>query len=239
MSFELKPTLALFSWLILAGCSHHSASESLLVDPSAACAALKPLQLPSGLHLPPEDQHYQIPPKPSSIQRDHPIDIRPPIQLLALLPGSEARYHGKQATLQLEQNSDTRLLWQQLKQWLVQEGITTITQDDRRSVLVTDWIPVERVDGESEFRARYRLSLSSKKPPSLISELVTLTKRLDRLPQDQDPTSRSEALFQEITPTASEQRHYAIAIVNRLITDLAKPTPAANPPVQVTVPPKI
>lgn len=236
---SLKQTLALLSWLLLAGCSRHSASDSLTVDPSPpACAPLKPLQLPSGLTVPPEDKHYQIPPKPVSSKIDAPLDLRPPIQLLALLPGSEAYYQGKQAILQLEQTTDTRLLWQRLKQWLVQAGITTITQDDRHTVLMTDWITADPLDEKKEYSTRYRLSLTSKTPATLISELVALKRPLDHLPQDQKQKRNPAALSQERTPTASEQRHYAILMLNRLITDLAKPTTAADTPVQVTPPPK-
>lgn len=236
---SLKQTLALLSWLFLAGCSRHSTSESLPMDPSiTACAPLKALQLPPGLTLPSEDKRYQIPPKPVSSPIASPLDIRPPIQPLALLPGSEAYYQGKQAILQLEQTTDTRRLWQRLKQWLVQEGITTITQDDRHSVLVTDWITAERLNEKRESSTRYRLSLRSKTPATLISELVALKIPLDHLPKDQKQKQKPETLFQKRTPTASEQRHYATLMLNRLATDLAKPTTAADTPVQVTPPPK-
>lgn len=236
---SLKQTLALLSWLFLAGCSRHSTSERLAVDPSiSACAPLKALQLPSGLTVPSEDKRYQIPPKPVSSLVASPLDIRPPIQPLALLPGSEAYYQGKQAILQLEQTTDTPLLWQRLKQWLVQAGITTITQDDRHSVLVTDWITADTLDEKKEYSARYRLSLTSKTPATLISELIALKRPLEHLPQDQKQKTNPAALSQERTPTASEQRHYAILMLNRLITDLAKPTTAAETPVQVTPSPK-
>jgi outer membrane protein assembly factor BamC len=230
MSSELKQTLALLSCLILtgSGCSRHLASETL-----PPVAPLEALQIPLGMTLLLEDKRYQLPQKPSESQGKSPIDIRPPIQLLALLPGSEAYYQGKQAVLQLEQTTDTRLLWRQIKQWLVQEGITTITRDDNPSVLMTNWITVETLKGKRESRARYRLSLASKKPPLLISELIALEGPLDHLSQDQQQKSKSEDLFQQRTPIASEQRHYAILLLNRLVTDLTKQTPAAETPTQL------
>lgn len=279
---SLKQTLALLSWLFLASCSRHSTSESLPVDPSiTACAPLKALQLPSGVTVPSEDKRYQIPPKPVSSLIASPLDIRPPIQPLALLPGSEAYDQGKQAILQLEQTTDTPLLWQRLKQWLVGKNITCIVQDDSKKIILTDWVKPDLLDGTIKYSARYRISLSSEAPAKLIIELFSLGKLVDHATSTKmrehsahyprtsflgnvsvitkkqgaitvptglvfthpssvkpDENERAEPLYQKKIPTASEQRHYAILMLNRLITDLAKPTTAAETPVQVTPPPK-
>lgn len=280
---SLKQTLALLSWLCLAGCSRHSASESLTVDPSLpSCAPLKPLQLPSGLTVPPEDKHYQIPPKPLSSKIDYPLDLRPPIQPLALLPASEAYYQGKQAILQLEQTTNARRLWQRLKYGLVRQDITTIAHDDSKKIIFTDWVKPDLLDGTIKYSARYQISLSSEAPVKLIIELSSLgklaghatptkmqehrehhprpfslgnervitTKEGEKItippaPVFTPPSSfkpdenkRVEPPYQKKIPTASEQRHYAILMLNRLASDLAKPTTAADTPVQVTPPPK-
>lgn len=280
---SLQQTLALLSWLFLAGCSRHSTSESLPVDPSiTACVPLKALKLPSSLSVPPEDKQYQIPPKPLSSKLDEPLNLRPPIQPLALLPGSEAYYQGKQAILQLEQTTDTRLLWQRLKYWLVRKDITTIAHDDSKKIILTDWVKPDLLDGTIKYSARYQISLSSEAPAKLLIELSSLGKLADQAtptkmrehrehhprtfslgnenvittkegkkitipptPVFTNPSSFKpdenksvEPLFQKKIPTASEQRYYAILMLNRLITDLAKPTTAADTPVQVTPPPK-
>jgi outer membrane protein assembly factor BamC len=231
MSSELKKTLALLSCLSLAGCSHQTASESLLVEPGAtSCTPLKALQLPEGVSLPGENKTYQIPSKPLSSHLVHSIDLQPPIQPLALFPDSEAYYQGKQAILQLEPSTDTRLLWQQLKQWLVQQNITCTAQDDFKNIIITDWIQPDPIDKTIQYSARYQLSLSPTAPAKLINELLSLGKI--------DDNKRVESRYQKKIPKPGEQRHYAIVMLNRLATDLTKQETAVEIADQVPSSPK-
>ncbi|MFT8258249.1 MAG: outer membrane protein assembly factor BamC [Candidatus Symbiodolus clandestinus] len=228
MLLPSTPTLALVSLLIITGCSQHIA-EGVYVDATCApCnqAPLQALQLPNGISLPPEAEIYKIP-QPPKLAAVEQLDIRPPIQPLALLPSSEAYYLDQQVIHQLSVQTDINNLWEQLTQQLIQQkvGLSRST----KTSLTTDWIVLE--DRDVCLKTRFHLSLLDKnRSPQLMGRLLDA----QYLPKTADASSQASQSAKLTHPDQQpklsdyQRRHYTILWVNRLLTELVSHTPQTS-----------
>ncbi|RAT17501.1 outer membrane assembly protein BamC [Lonsdalea populi] len=118
------------------------------------------LNVPSGMILPLQNGDYDLPPINPNGQVGKNLDIRPPMQSLALLNGSRGQVSGNTATLLLENSAQNSQLWSQIVQVMQSKGYTIDNRQDASQTLTTGWISWNsEEEKESPYQARYEVSL--------------------------------------------------------------------------------
>nr|WP_113864694.1 outer membrane protein assembly factor BamC [Brenneria salicis]NMN92266.1 Beta-barrel assembly machine subunit BamC [Brenneria salicis ATCC 15712 = DSM 30166]RBP67603.1 Beta-barrel assembly machine subunit BamC [Brenneria salicis ATCC 15712 = DSM 30166]RLM32412.1 outer membrane protein assembly factor BamC [Brenneria salicis ATCC 15712 = DSM 30166] len=147
--------------MLLAACSSDqrykrqvSGDESYLETPEHQA-----LNTPGGIILPVQNGDYDIPPATlkGAIGKD--LDIRPPVQPLALLNGSRTQIAGGTATLLLENNAQNSQLWSQVIRVLQEKSFTIADRQDASQTLTTDWISWPRQDEDVPYQGRYQIAV--------------------------------------------------------------------------------
>ncbi|MDE9566988.1 outer membrane protein assembly factor BamC, partial [Xenorhabdus bovienii] len=94
-----------------------SGDESYLETPP-----LKILSIPEGMTLPLQNGEYDIPSATSTGAVGKELDIRPPLQALALLTGSRVENSAQSSKLLLENTSEYSKLWSQVNDLLAKKN---------------------------------------------------------------------------------------------------------------------
>lgn len=147
--------------MLLAACSSDqrykrqvSGDESYLKAP-----ALHALNTPAGMILPVQNGDYDIPPVTLNGAVGKELDIRPPVQPLALLNGSRTQISGDTATLLLENSAQNSQLWSQVIRVLQDKAFTIASRQDASQTLTTDWISWPREDEDVPYQGRYQIAV--------------------------------------------------------------------------------
>ena len=147
--------------MLLAGCSTDQrykrqvgGDESYLEAPG-----LKPLNSPAGMILPVQNGEFDIRSVNSQGAVGKQLDIRPPVQSLALLSGSRAENANDTSKLLLENSPQNRNLWAQVTRVLQDKNWTIASRQDASQTLTTDWVKWNRADEDVQFEGRYQISV--------------------------------------------------------------------------------
>ncbi|MCL2897500.1 outer membrane protein assembly factor BamC [Brenneria tiliae] len=147
--------------MLLAACSSDqrykrqvSGDESYLQTPTQ-----KALNTPAGMILPLQNGEYDIPPVTQNGAVGKELDIRPPVQPLALLSGSRTQISGETATLLLENSAQNSQLWSQVVRILQDKNFTIASRQDAQQTLTTDWITWTRQDEDLQYQGRYQITV--------------------------------------------------------------------------------
>ncbi|MDX5628194.1 MULTISPECIES: outer membrane protein assembly factor BamC [unclassified Brenneria] len=160
--------------MLLAACSSDqrykrqvSGDESYLQTPTQ-----KALNTPSGMILPLQNGDYDVPPVTLNGAVGKALDIRPPLQPLALLNGSRTQISGNTATLFLESSTQNSQLWSQVVRALQDNNFVIANRQDANQTLTTDWITWARQDEDLQYRGRYQIAVQQQGYQTLV--VVTL-----------------------------------------------------------------
>lgn len=153
--------------LLLAACSTDQrykrqveGDESYLKAPPS-----KPLVAPAGITLPTANKDYIVPATANKGQVGKQLDIRPPVQPLALVSGSRVQAsssgnaNNNVSTLMFEDNAQNSLLWPNIVSVLETNKILIVSRDDAQQTLTTDWVKWTRADEDNQYQGRYQINL--------------------------------------------------------------------------------
>ncbi|MFS7159515.1 outer membrane protein assembly factor BamC [Serratia proteamaculans] len=122
-------------------------------------SVLKPLNTPAGMILPVQSGNYDVPATTLKGGVGKQLDIRPPVQPLALLSGSRAQYAGDSGTLLLENSPQNQNLWLRVTSMLQTKNIAIASRQDATQTLTTDWVKWNRLDEDNQYEGRYQISV--------------------------------------------------------------------------------
>ncbi|MCL2893273.1 outer membrane protein assembly factor BamC [Brenneria tiliae] len=171
--------------MLLAACSSDqrykrqvSGDESYLQTPTQ-----KALNTPAGMILPLQNGEYDIPPVTQNGAVGKELDIRPPVQPLALLSGSRTQISGDTATLLLENSAQNSQLWSQVVRILQDKNFTIASRQDAQQTLTTDWITWTRQDEDVQYQGRYQITVQQQ------GYQIALVVKLLALQQNNNPVA--------------------------------------------------
>ncbi|WP_392565521.1 outer membrane protein assembly factor BamC [Utexia brackfieldae] len=168
--------------------------------------ALKKLNAADGLTLPAEQGDYYIYPnvKVGAVGDD--VDIRPPLQPIAALTGSNADYDGKVAVLQAPSVLD---IWRNIKPILNEKNISIAT--DSQQEILTAPTTFTRADEDIARQASFAIRHNQNGASQTVSvELLTL-----------------QANGENLLDNAIERQRYTVGFFNMLMLELQKGQKAA------------
>jgi len=195
--------------MMLAACSSDqrykrqvSGDESYL-----QAAPLQDLHSPAGMILPLQRGDYDVPAVSSTGGIGKQLDIRPPVQALALLSGSRAQYSGDTATLLVENSSQNQNLWSRVVSQLQAENTPIATRQDASQTLTTDWVKWSRLDEDVQYEGRYQVQVQQQGyQQAVIVKMLSLQQQGTSAP---------------VTNTSELQRYNGM-MLNRIIEGLDK-----------------
>lgn len=162
--------------MLLAACSSDQRYKRQVSGDEAylQAAPLSELHAPAGLILPLQNGQYDIPVVRSSEAVGKALDIRPPVQALALASGTRTAFAGDTATLLVEAAMANGLFPQIVS--ILQEKRFTITErSDGQQTLTTDWVEWNRADEDQQYRGRYQISVQPQGyQASIVVKLLSL-----------------------------------------------------------------
>ncbi|MDX7992416.1 outer membrane protein assembly factor BamC [Xenorhabdus littoralis] len=141
-----------------------SGDESYLETPP-----LKTLNIPEGMILPLQNGEYTISSATSTGAIGKELDIRPPLQALALLTGSRVENSAQSSKLLLEKTPEYSNLWSQVTNLLTKNNYQVSQKDDAAKTLTTDWITWSRADENIPYQGRYRISVAQQDYQTVLS----------------------------------------------------------------------
>lgn len=146
--------------MLLAACSSDQRHKRQVSGDESYLKAPQPRTLvaSAGMILPVQNGDYEIPAASSTGELGKALDIRPPLQPLALLSGSRTQISGDTATLLIENSAQANRLWPQVVQIVQDKGYVIASRQDASQTLTTDWIFWPRDDESVPYRARYQIS---------------------------------------------------------------------------------
>ncbi|MCX2957345.1 outer membrane protein assembly factor BamC [Serratia symbiotica] len=147
--------------MMLVGCSSDQRYKREVSGDEAYLDAvpLKALNAPAGMILPVQSGNYGVPAITLKGSVGKQLDIRPPVQPLALLSGSHAQYNGDSGTLLLENSLQNQHLWSRVVSILQAKQITIASRQDAAQTLTTDWVKWNRLDEDTQYQGRYQISV--------------------------------------------------------------------------------
>lgn len=185
-----------------------SGNELYLDSPS-----LKPLSAPSGMILPVQTANYEVPSANQKGALGKQLDIRPPVQPLALASGSTSQYAVDSGTLLFDNGAQNQNLWSRVSSLLQAKNMPIASREDANQTLTTDWIQWARADEDNQYEGRYLISLQKQ---GTQQALVVKTLEL-----------RQQGQTSKITDTAEIQRYNGM-MMNTISTGLDKQDNLAN-----------
>ncbi len=84
------------------------------------------------------------------------VDIRPPQQVLELIPGARVDRQGAEVTLWLLQDSEADKVWETAKKMLAEIEVKALEESEDR--IETDWVSWVSEDEDTEIGSRYELT---------------------------------------------------------------------------------
>lgn len=121
--------------------------------------ALRALQAPEGIVLPLKSSDFDIRATPLAGAVGKQLDIRPPVQPLALLNGSRTEYSQSVSQLLVENSVQNRNMWLQVVSVIQDNNFPIANRHDVNQTLDTDWVKWPRADEEHPFEGRYQVSV--------------------------------------------------------------------------------
>ncbi|WFB48940.1 outer membrane protein assembly factor BamC [Vibrio coralliilyticus] len=100
--------------------------------------------------------NYQIPQGEFSGGVGRDVDIRPPQQVLELIPGARAERKSGEVTLWLLREDELDKVWQTALKMLQEQNIAIREQTDNR--IETDWVSWQSEDEDAEIGSRYEIT---------------------------------------------------------------------------------
>lgn len=120
---------------------------------------LKPLNAPPGLILPVQSGNYDVSASGQKGAIGKQLDIRPPVQPLALLSGSRGQYTGDSGMLLLENSPQNKNLWSRVASLLQAKNMPIASREEASQTLTTDWVKWSRPDEDNQYEGRYQISV--------------------------------------------------------------------------------
>ncbi|MFB2871878.1 outer membrane protein assembly factor BamC [Aeromonas jandaei] len=174
--------------------------------------------IPSGLSAPAFNSQFDIPPLPES-SRDGAlgakIDVRPPAQLLTVVPGSQVVQNASEPTIAYyalsTSQSVERDTWSFLMNFLAKYKVTTEKLDQQAGVLQTDWFDnTAALDGwgedDDDFKIRQRYQFTVRNDAA--RHAVNMSVRV----LDHEESFDGETTTQ-LSP--AEAQRYAVRVLNQ------------------------
>ncbi len=203
----VRATVVSLMLLLLVACSAEqrykrqvSGDETYLDAP-----ALQALHVPAGMSLPLKNSAFDVPAGNLTGAVGKHLDIRPPVQPLALLEGSRAEYANGISQLLLENNAQNRNLWKQVVRAVQDNGVPIASRQNTEQILITDWLKWPRADEDIPFEGRYQISVQ---PQSY--QLLLLVKSLGLQQAG------------KAVPDNAEIQRYNSTMLNHIISELDK-----------------
>lgn len=144
----------------LAGCSG-GAERRRQANQDFNYLETKPLQswnVPAGAQ-PSQVDDYRIPAQRYPGELGRAVDIRPPQQVLTLIPGTRVVNDPQGVTLVLARAEDQAKLWRMTQQVLTERNVPLLSQS--ANVIETDWVSWEQGDEDKVISSRYRIEKSA------------------------------------------------------------------------------
>ena len=147
--------------MMLAACSTDQRYKRQVSGDEAYLEAtpLKPLNAPSGMILPVQVGNYDVPTNAQNGAVGKQLDIRPPVQPLALLSGSRGQSTADSGTLLLESSPQNQNLWSRVTGLLQAKAIPIASREDANQTLTTDWVQWNRLDEDNQYEGRYQITV--------------------------------------------------------------------------------
>lgn len=193
--------------MLLAACSNDSRYKRQVSGDEAylEAAPLKELKTPEGMILPLENGTYDVPASSATGATGKNLDIRPPMQPLALVNGSRAQYRADTGTVMLENSPQNSNLWSHVVTIVQQNGYKIASRDDANQTLTTDMVQWNRADEDFQYQGRYEISVKSQ------GYQTALTVKTLELQQQGKPVTSS-----------AEQQRYTSQMMNSITSGLGK-----------------
>ncbi|MGD8173854.1 outer membrane protein assembly factor BamC [Vibrio sp. TRT 21S02] len=100
--------------------------------------------------------NYQIPKGDFAGGIGKEVDIRPPQQVLELIPGARAEHRDGEVTLWLLREDEAQKVWQTAEKMLAEQNIAIRSQTDKR--IETEWVSWQSEDEDMEVGSRYEIT---------------------------------------------------------------------------------
>src|SRR5471030_641760 len=175
--------------MLLAACSSDqrykrqvSGDEAYLDAPS-----VRELKAPAGMILPLQNGTYEIPPGALKGNVGKQLDIRPPMQPLALLNGSRTQFSGDSGTVLLENTPQNSGLWNNVVKAVQQNNFKIANRDDANQTLTTELVDWNRADEDFQYQGRYQITVQQQG-----YQLALIVKTLELKQQDKAVTAPAE-----------------------------------------------
>jgi len=232
---SVRLAMGLLGLSLVTGCSSDTERKQANRDFDYTQEKLAPasLKIPQGLQAPEFSNDYRIPPLR---QADQPrllgsqVDVRPPVQILNLTPGSRGEFSQEAVSLWFSPRSVNQKLdqelWELLFSFLTERNIPVASLDPDSKRLDTNWFATtptmatwtDESDDKLKLRQRYRFSLEN--DPGLHRTAL----KLQLLQQESylDGEKRAEPL------SHLEQRRYAVQLMNQLSAYIEKSLSRGN-----------
>lgn len=147
--------------MLLAACSSDQRYKRQVSGDEAYLDAppVSELKTPAGMILPLQNGTYEIPNGVLKGNVGKQLDIRPPMQPLALLNGSRSQFTGDSGTVLLENTPQNRDLWNNVVKAVQQNNFKIASRDDANQTLSTDMVDWNRADEDFQYQGRYQISV--------------------------------------------------------------------------------
>ncbi|MDE1241041.1 outer membrane protein assembly factor BamC [Vibrio aestuarianus] len=157
MKFTHQLVISSLAVFVLSACSGGASQRRQAKDDFEylETPALKEWQLPQGA-TPQFYPNYEIPNGDFSGGVGPIVDIRPPQQVLELIPGARVERQNGEVTLWLIRQDEANKVWQTALTMLDERNIGIVSQTD--TVLETDWVSWTSEDEVVELGSRYLIS---------------------------------------------------------------------------------
>ncbi|MCJ2377757.1 outer membrane protein assembly factor BamC [Vibrio sp. ZSDZ34] len=143
--------------IVLAACSSDPSTRREAKDDFNYLDApeLREWKLPEGA-IPQFYPNYEIPKGDFKGGIGREVDIRPPQQVLELIPGARVDRQGPEVTLWLLQDSEADKVWETAKKMLAEIDVKALEESEDR--IETDWVSWVSEDEDAEIGSRYELT---------------------------------------------------------------------------------
>lgn len=186
---------------LLSACSSDNQDKQQANDPFVEkhIPTFAPLKS-GGVNLPQPDTRFTIPAEnipTAGLQ----VDIRPPVNPLAIIQNSVAQFDGERASIVYPAEQQGVYNLQQVARLLNEQGVNFQQEHDK---IITDWTASGRADEIGNVQLRYQIEQLGNQQASALAVSVVQAKR-------------DEVIF---TPTQADKQRYAAGRLNQLIGEL-------------------
>lgn len=157
MKFTHQLVISSLAVFVLSACAGNASQRRQAKDDFAylETPVLKEWQLPEGA-TPQFYPNYQIPEGDFQGGIGRTVDIRPPQQVLELIPGARAERQNGEVTLWMIKQDEADKVWQTALAMLKERNIGIAAQSENQ--IDTDWVTWVSEDEEVEIGSRYQIS---------------------------------------------------------------------------------